>query len=120
MILADIYKSSEEGYLKALVEERLRDRGLDEAGRPPEDDTGTAKDPAQQEEGDEETHLERDTENQSRGEETLDINDSEFHRLRQSGRYSLRPRKPVNFMGRFQHFGFDFLTQMFGCGQSLL
>ena len=120
MILADIYKSSEEGYLQALVEERLRDRGLDEAGRPPEDDTGTAKDPAREEEGDEETHLERNTENQSREEETLNIDDSEFHRLRQSGRYSLRPRKPVHFMGHSQHFGFDFLTQMFGCGQSLL
>ena len=117
MILADIYKVSEEGYLKALVNEKMKERNLDEMGRPleeeaeeeelsgPENSETASDDIARPEENEEEDAVDQ---------------DSEFHRLRSSHRYSLRPRAVrSNFLNQSEHFGLYHLAKLMGLAETL-
>ena len=117
MILADIYKVSEEGYLKALVDERMKERSLDEMGRPLEEE-------AEGEELTEPEHSEITSDDIARPEENeaedVSEQNSEFHRLQSSHRYSLRPRAVrSNFLNRSEHFGLYHLAKLMGLAETL-
>ena len=117
MILADIYKVSEEGYLKALVDERMKERSLDEMGRPLEEE-------AEGEELTEPEHSEITSDDIARPEENEeeDVSEqsSEFHRLQSSHRYSLRPRAVrSNFLNQSKHFGLYHLAKLMGLAETL-